>query len=161
MSNHIYSAHQNRTGLVWVEGAGTHENVQSLRDALNSILEQETVQIVVELEHCYHLDSTFLGVMIKESRLFKQKGFEPFYISHPQELVLKEMETLGLHHLMRMEDYPTNEVFSSRKEVVTEISKDEKTVVMHEAHQTLSQISDSNHTRFKEVIHHLAKKLGL
>jgi anti-anti-sigma factor len=161
MSNHIYSAHQNKTGLIWVEGAGTHENVQSLRDALKDILEEDTKQVVIELEHCYHLDSTFMGVMAKESRLFKQTGFEAFYISRPQEPVLNEMETLGLHHLMRMEDYPSEEMSSLKKEVVGEISKDGKTVVMHEAHQTLSEMSDSNHTRFKDVLHHLAKKLGL
>ncbi len=153
--------------LIACSGKGNFINSPVLRKIADDRIASGERLIVVDLSACTGMDSTFMGTLAGLGRRLMGLGGQ-LQIADPGEHNRSLLEMLGLDALLEIE--PPAAVWrgsmeSLRKEL-TMVDHDgvilenkERAVHVLNAHQELSDISDSNAEKFKGVIDTFQKEI--
>ncbi|NNE92042.1 MAG: STAS domain-containing protein [Verrucomicrobiales bacterium] len=153
---------------VRVNGNGSHANSHLVRDFADRCVGKGKRNIVVDLENCPGVDSTFIGILtginlsIEESG--KSGGVE---VLNANERNVQAICKLGLDSVIKMDREGTSWP-EERKLVAENVSKPlpateldvrERAELMLEAHEALVDANEENCCRFRDVLEYLKKDL--
>lgn len=151
-----------------VDGKGTHLNSMQARNALQGVIARGVQDLVVDLERCPMMDSTFLG-MLTGAALSVKKAAHPGTLSvlNANQRNVQLLTSLGLNHILDLD--VDGKLWASERVRAAEAlkicdetepcSREVQTQHILDAHQTLSGISSENECRFRDVIDFLEKEL--
>jgi len=159
--------------VVWVrvEGKGSFQNSPELRDFANHVIAAGARRVVVDLENCPVMDSTFMGTLVGIANTLAESGGEAVGLDviNANERNVQLVKSLGLDHLFTLDtegsSWPAvRESISAQAaacEQLDHVTLDKKSCaeLMLDAHQTLSDADDGNVHRFRDVIEYLKKDL--
>jgi anti-anti-sigma factor len=155
--------------LFWlrVEGRGTFQNSVQVKKALQAVVANGTHDLVVDLERCPTMDSTFLGTLTYAAVQLREKNGGVLSILNANARNLQLLSELGLDHIMDVDSegsaWPEErEMACAQLATCGEkgaSNKIEHTQHVLKAHQTLADMSNTNEGRFRDVIHFLEKEL--
>ena len=151
---------QGNVAYVRVHGRGTFKVGPALKQFGATAIEQGCSRVVVEMQECVGMDSTFMGILAGLSTVLKKTGREVVLVnlSEKNHFLLK---MLGLLHLVRVE----TSVVDPAVPVVADQSlsagedKCQMTQTMINAHEALIDASPDNIVKFKDVLAYLKEDL--
>lgn len=123
--------------------------------------------LVVDLERCPMMDSTFLGMLTGAALNLREKSEGSLSVLNANQRNLQLLSDLGLDHIMEVDTQGTSwpqerEIACAQLATCGEKGascKLEQTQHVLHAHQMLSEMSTTNSGRFRDVIHFLEKEL--
>ena len=151
----LQAAMTDHTVLIRVLGRGSFKVAAPLKQFISKISSMRTVlTVVIDLEECIGMDSTFMGVLAGLSgRLGKSNQvLELINLSSKNAQLLK---TLGVDQVLSFyEDAHGHEWAAQETEALPtdQASKKEMAETALQAHEELAQITEENRPRFKRVI---------
>jgi anti-anti-sigma factor len=151
-----------------VEGKGTFQNSLQVKEAIQKAISKGSHQIVVDLERCPIMDSTFLGTLTGAAISLREvpEGKLSVINANPRNLQL--MSSLGLDFILEV-DSDGSKWSNHRRQASSMLglyaqpaNVDRQNQAEHvlEAHQVLADISPDNQCRFQDVIEFLEKEVG-
>lgn len=152
-----------------VEGRGTFQNSLQVKRALQAVMAGGLRNLVVDLERCPMMDSTFLGTLTGAAlNLREGSGGGTLSVLNANQRNQQLLTSLGLDHILDLDVEGTAWPDERRLAGVQLANcqekgascKEEHTHHILQAHQTLSSLSDINQGRFRDVIQFLEKELG-
>jgi anti-anti-sigma regulatory factor len=145
------------SGTIWmlVDGRGTFENCQGLKEFSRRMIAKGHVEFILDLEKCELMDSTFMGTLaaLAFSLRDTEGGLLRVVRANPRNFSL--LENLGLDHLFSVEPEPSDPAPSSLKknpDSAPEKDSEEARVHILEAHEALIEADPRNAVRFQDVI---------
>ncbi len=145
------------SGTIWikVEGRGTFENCQGLKEFSRRMITKGHSEFILDLEKCELMDSTFMGTLAALAfSLRDSQGLLRVVRANTRNFSL--LENLGLDHLFSVEPDPSDPAPASLKKTGTSGQDSEETrVQMLEAHEALVEADPRNAVRFQDVIEFL------
>lgn len=154
--------------MVKVNGRGTYKAGPSLKRFCTSAISKGCTQIILDMEDCLAMDSTFMGVLAGLAlRIQREVNGELAAINlTPKTASL--LSTLGLDRLVTC--YQAGKLPKTFKSCLVanlaleglDLGSDEKRLsleTMLEAHQHLAEMTPENSTRFRDVITYLDQDL--
>jgi anti-anti-sigma factor len=156
----IQVAVSGETGYVKVHGRGSFKVSTSLKNFAARLQDGGGNQLIVDLEDCIGMDSTFMGVLAGISQRLKKESGGRVSVCGVSEKIKNLMTTLGLSRLVHILD-------SEDKGSVpgyTELSREGETTLqsaetMLEAHENLVGIHKDNSLRFQDVLEYLREDI--
>lgn len=148
-----------KTVYVCVEGRGNFQNSHPLKEYALGMMAQGRHHFVLNLEKCVAMDSTFMGVLAGLALNLRKNHHSALKVvnlsPHNREL----LETLGLMPLVEVADAAA--ACPPSADPLKKGGADKKEMAKHmlEAHETLSQMSEMNQVKFKNVIQYLQDDL--
>ncbi|MBE7494816.1 MAG: STAS domain-containing protein [Verrucomicrobiaceae bacterium] len=151
-----------------VDGKGTHLNSLQARNAFQGVMARGVHDLVVDLERCPMMDSTFLGMLTGAALSVKKDASGgTLSIVNANQRNIQLLTSLGLNHILDLDVegrlWASERAQAARALKICEeaaaCSKEVQTQHILDAHQTLSGISDENECRFRDVIDFLEKEL--
>ncbi len=156
-------------GFSWIrcEGKGSFLNSPAVKEFGESRIRRGEECLVVDLEHCTGMDSTFMGTLAGlASKLSEKKG--RLQVAAPGDKNRSSLEDLGLDFLMEID--PEEADWKGVEAKARDLLK-EKTAGMvagtethsrHvlEAHEILSEANEENRKKFAGVVGMLGKELA-
>lgn len=157
----ISACHENDFSWIRCDGKGSFANSPMLKDWCEGEIDAGATCIVVDLEECKAMDSTFMGTMAGLAmRLLKLPGGK-LQVAEPSERNRKSLEDLGLDVLMEIdpEDASWRELKDGvRSKLVVCKTSDENlgqgTHVL-DAHKKLCEADEKNIEKFGTVLDYL------
>lgn len=160
-------------GVVWfrIVGKGSFHNSPDLKRFAESCLEDGGTAMVVDLEDCAGMDSTFMGTLTGLAVASMRRGGNVTVVNasgRNRQL----LENLGLDQILNVDadgaewrdwrdavsrQFRGNGEASAIPDVA--VSKEERARHMLEAHETLGAANPENAPRFRDVIEFLRKDL--
>ena len=161
---------QLQNGAVWirVEGKGSFQNSQGLKEFATLMITRGSNQFIIDLENCPVMDSTFMGTLvgIKKSLVADNKNNLEIINANSRNTQL--LVSLGIDLLLKLDTdgnaWPeirnkiSNHIQNGQYLDIAEMSKEENIQQSLEAHQNLSNADKNNVPRFKDVIHFLEQE---
>ncbi|MEM0897630.1 MAG: STAS domain-containing protein [Verrucomicrobiota bacterium] len=156
-------------GVVWlrVNGKGSFQNSPQLRDFALQMLEKGEKHFVIDLESCPVMDSTFMGTLTGIARRLFAVENGKLEVINANTRNTQLIQSLGLDQIFDLDTEGTH--WTDEREAVSrqlgeklepkDLSKRERTELVLEAHQELSDADASNVPRFNDVIEYLHKEL--
>lgn len=150
-----------------VEGRGTFQNSVQVKRALEAVVGAGTRDLVVDLERCPMMDSTFLGTLTCAALNLRERGGGSLSVLNANQRNQQLLTDLGLDHIL---DLDTNGTAwpDERREACMQLAsctergaetRHEHTQHVLTAHQMLANLNGDNQGRFRDVIHFLEKEL--
>jgi anti-anti-sigma regulatory factor len=153
--------------VVRIKGRGSFENSSSLRKIPEIVDRQtgvkKTRRMVLDLEHCATIDSTFIGETARLALGQQKAGLGKMVLVNVNKHVHQILNTLGVALLLDIHDArPEGAEAPAEFESVEREnqSKLDRIVLMLEAHQQLIDLNAENQVRFRNVIDCLEAALG-
>ncbi|MCB1232305.1 MAG: STAS domain-containing protein [Verrucomicrobiae bacterium] len=157
--------------MAWirVEGAGSHQNSDRLRDFARRRIADGTTSFVIDLANCPTMDSTFMGTLTALALELKRRGSNTagIEILNANERNRQSLTKLGLQHLMRIDE--TGDSWQEERELVAEnlsrplttagLDRQERIEMVLEAHEALVKANAENRSRFRDVLEYLQRDL--
>jgi len=150
-----------------VEGRGTFQDSLQVKRAFQRVISGGTTNLVVDLERCPMMDSTFLGTLTGAALNLRETGDGRLSVLNANQRNLQLLTDLGLDYIMEVDT--TGTAWPAERQVACEQlstcgekganCKEEQTQHVLQAHQTLSGVSVQNEGRFRDVIHFLEKEV--
>jgi anti-anti-sigma factor len=147
-----------------VIGRGSFKNARYVKLFSEKMLELGTSRLVVDMQLCTHMDSTFMGVLASLSIQARKRNIQPPRIVNASARVVELLHNLGIDRMLKIETDAVNltqESFSQVPSSLSFHSKDEITQTMLEAHEALVDSDERNRLKFQDVISYLRDKLGV
>ncbi|GEP45010.1 hypothetical protein BGE01nite_43010 [Brevifollis gellanilyticus] len=150
-----------------VEGRGNFQNSMQVKRAFQTVMGEGTADLVVDLEHCPMMDSTFLGTLTGTAIHLMEQGKGSLSVLNANPRNQQLLNDLGLDQILHV-DVEGTQWPDERKTVCDELAccqekgaecKEEQTQLVLNAHRMLSNVSRQNQSRFRDVIHFLEKEL--
>jgi anti-sigma B factor antagonist len=152
-----------------ITGRGTYKISGLLRDfGLRSAAEKRR-SLILDLQACTGMDSTFMGIIANLAFKLKQAGAPQIHLVNLSEKSAQLVTTLGLQFLtvLHHAGQPPPEVYARFLDVVCKaqelkkqaMTKREQGELMLEAHETLAGLNAENQEEFKDVIEFLRDDL--
>lgn len=133
-----------------VEGRATWQEARRFEEAQKAAVERGAVACLVDLGDCAYLDSTFLGVLVRTSRLWK-KGGRDWTIGAAGDGARRCLASLGLGELLPSgEDDPAIRTLAWT-ELGTDAARREDRAYLLAAHEELGRADPANIERFRAV----------
>jgi len=139
-----------------------------VREAINASIRRGTKEIVIDLERCPIMDSTFLGSLTGSAVQLRDAGDGELHIINANQRNLQLIQSLGLDYLLKV-DSDGSAWIEQRQKVAENLAQctdapcaDNQTQAAHvlDAHLQLAGVSDENQCRFEDVILFLQKELA-
>lgn len=156
----IQVAVTDHTGLAKICGRGSFKISASLKEFGLSLIDRGIVELVIDLEDCIGMDSTFMGVTAGLCGRFHRESGGRVTMVHTSEKIQKLMTTLGLDRLVDDVDLqaapevPELKVLDIKPQTPLESAE-----TMLEAHETLVEAHPQNHPRFQDVLDYLREDI--
>lgn len=165
---HILVGTIGRVFWMRVDGRGTFQNSLQAKKALQRVIGQGARNLVVDLERCPMMDSTFLGMLTGTALSLRETGEGgTLSVLNANQRNIQLLTSLGLDHILDL-DSEGRLWQDERKRVCDALQscretnadcKEAQTQHVLTAHQTLASVSDANEGRFHDVIEFLEKEL--
>jgi anti-sigma B factor antagonist len=150
-------------GTVWVkvEGRGTFENCQCLKEFSRRMIDRGHREFVLDLEKCELMDSTFMGTLAAMAFNLRDTREGGLRVVRANKRNFSLLESLGLDHLFTVEPDPADPApdslhVSPTCENAPEVTKADILV----AHEALVEADPRNAVRFQDVIEYLKQELA-
>lgn len=150
---------------VRVRGKGTFRVSPALRRFANCILEEGQDRIIVDLEECPSMDSTFMGTLTGVALMLKDRPESLFQVVNAGEKNLESLRTLGLDQVFQVD--VDGSAWKDVKALVDEnvnrtlapahLNPEEKRRFIVEAHQALCEANRENVPQFQDVLMYLSQ----
>ena len=163
-SNIILASNVNGLGWVRCEGNGSFMNSPKLKAWADGQLKSGVVHIVIDLERCTGMDSTFMGTMAGLAmRLIKTSG-GVLEVTSADEKNSQALDDLGLSSLMQIN--PESASWSGQEEELRkslteygQVNSTDRTKHVFDAHKTLCDADETNNAKFSTVLDCLEAEL--
>ncbi|MDZ4289113.1 MAG: STAS domain-containing protein [Prosthecobacter sp.] len=151
-----------------VEGRGTFQHSVQVKRALQAVMAGGMRDVVVDLERCPMMDSTFLGTITGAALNLRETGGGSLSVLNANQRNQQLLTSLGLDHILEL-DVAGTAWPEERRQACVQLAnctekgpscKEEHTHHVLQAHQTLASLSGVNQGRFRDVIQFLEKELG-
>lgn len=149
-------------GTVWVkvEGRGTFENCQCLKEFSRHMIDRGLREFVLDLEKCELMDSTFMGTLAAMAFNLRDTKEGGLRVVRANRRNFSLLESLGLDHLFTVVPDPADPApvslhISSTSANTPEVTKADILV----AHEALVEADPRNAVRFQDVIEYLKQEL--
>lgn len=156
-------------GFSWIrcEGKGSFLNSPAVREFGEARIKSGEKCLVIDLEKCTGMDSTFMGTMAGLASRLKKKGGD-MHVANAGEKNRNSLEDLGLDFVMEIEpaEAEWKEVEAKVKDLLKEKEVGvESGTVLHtrhvlEAHEVLSDANAGNKEKFSGVVKLLSDELA-
>lgn len=170
MTDHSDIHFGNFDGFSWIRcsGRGDFEVSVPLKQCAEQLLTNGCRCLVIDLEACTAMDSTFMGTLTGLSlRLTKQAGGGRLEISSANEKNTNSLEDLGLDALMEIN--PSSAIWQKSMAEIrlqlqawesgNRLSMQERGIQVLDAHKTLAATNESNARKFETVLEILEKEV--
>jgi len=166
-SSHILVGIIGRVFWMRVDGRGTFQNSLQAKRALLGVISKGMTNLVVDLERCPMMDSTFLGMLTGTALQLRETGTGSLCVVNANPRNLQLLTSLGLDHILDL-DKEGNRWIDERQEAChaleqcrESLAECKVTQTQHvlDTHQTLADVSEANECRFHDVIEFLEKEL--
>lgn len=165
---HILVGNIGRVFWMRVDGRGTFQNSVQAKKAMQKVIKQGMRSLVVDLERCPMMDSTFLGMLTGTALDLREVGGDgSLSVLNANARNLQLLTSLGLDHILDL-DRDGKLWIEERKQACNALQhcgeagaecKESQTQHVLDAHQVLAGVSDANECRFHDVIEFLEKEL--
>jgi anti-anti-sigma regulatory factor len=149
---------------VKVIGLGTMNNSMTFKELADRQVAEGYAQFIIDLAECRGVDSTFMGILVGIAGAVKRgaRGGEGVLVANANAHCRKQMESIGLHRILRIQDeplsLPTGLVLHELPE--SEAGSVARLKIIMKAHQDLVAIDKKNEERFVAFLKDIAKNLG-
>ncbi|MFM2168460.1 MAG: hypothetical protein RIS79_2831 [Verrucomicrobiota bacterium] len=155
-----------------VEGKGTFQNSMQAKSAFQSVMARGVRSLVVDLDRCPMMDSTFLGMLTGAALSVKTttpppSGTEGLSVVNANQRNVQLLTSLGLHNILSLDT--DGKLWTAEREracaalqqcdETQPCTKEVQTMHILDSHKTLSGINAENEIRFHDVIEFLEKEL--
>ncbi len=162
-SAHIFTGEYESILWIRVEGRGTFQSSPPIKELVDKEMALGRSQFVIDLEECFGMDSTFMGMMAGVGMRLRKKGGGQLSIVGTSEKSRDALDELGLSYLMEIEPEDglwKKEIDSVRGSLLplgdsTSVGKEEHIL---ECHENLCDADDTNAERFKTVLEVMGSK---
>lgn len=157
--NRVRARRQGATVTFQVDGWGRMTHSLSLRRYAEKALGEGATALRVDLSHCTHMDSTFLGTLLCLKRQLETGG-GAFVLVNPSPQccqVLRQMAVEGLF-TVQTEDEPAADGWTELCGDMQDVEGFRRNVA--HAHQELANLDGPAGAQFREVMRSLAQELG-
>lgn len=156
-------------GFSWIrcEGKGSFLNSLAVKEFGDARIRAGVERLVVDLEACTGMDSTFMGTLAGMAARISESGGK-LQVTAASEKSCHSLEDLGLDFLMEIN--PVDSAWSGLEVKVRDLLKPKVAgikagTVMHtrhvlEAHEILSRANESNEKKFSGVVKLLGEELA-
>lgn len=159
--NSISACHEDEFSWIRCEGKGSFLNSPTLKDWCEREIENGANCIVVDLQACKGMDSTFMGTMAGLAMKLMKLPEGKLQVADPGERTRKSLEDLGLDVLMQID--PADACWRSlsndiRSRLATcEASQEKLSQGVHvlDAHKKLCEADARNTQKFGTVLDYL------
>jgi anti-anti-sigma regulatory factor len=152
---------------LFVDGKGDFQNAVQVKKACQSAFGQGRKHLVVDLQACLGMDSTFMGTLT--SLAIKSKGVEggSMCVLNADAKNQNLLVTLGLDQVLEV-DVEGKSWQIERKRVLHSLAlcreqaaagKEEQSKHVLECHQQLAEINEENRLKFKDVIQFIEQEI--
>jgi anti-anti-sigma regulatory factor len=159
MTDLILVAIDNPYVHVRINGRGTFQNAPDLKSFFESLDPSSPLHIILDLQSCSYLDSTFLGTLTGIALKLKQQHHPSLTIINPSERNLELICNLCLDKLFNIVTTTSSPITANKPlEPLSHNSCLDKTTTsasMLEAHENLIQWHSPNAEKFQDVLHYL------
>ncbi|MDB4386890.1 STAS domain-containing protein [Akkermansiaceae bacterium] len=145
--------------IFWVrpEGKCTFMMSPSIKDSVEAKIESGTSEIVVDLEACTGMDSTFMGMLAGISNKLRKAGGGVLSIVSPGKKNKDSLEELGLSQLMSIDPAEgawVGKLDEARADLKLAGGKSSPGKEGHilECHENLCEADSDNNDRFQAVL---------
>jgi len=150
--------------VVKIIGRGTFANSVELKKLGENLTERVPKgRIIVDLEECTTMDSTFMGVLASVGLRQKRDAGEKMTVVNANPQNVRLLQTLGLSHFMNVRSQVAEDAQAAPEDfkcaTPEELSRYDRIVHMIEAHQTLCDADSQNELRFQSVLKYLGESL--
>ena len=159
-------ARQGDAVYVRVIGLATMTNSVTFKDFADRMADEGFRRFIIDLAECRGVDSTFMGLMLGLARPPREKGKE----APPDALTIvnagahcrKQMESIGLHRLLRIQADPAEipRGLELHDLPEAETSSIARLKLIMKAHQDLIAIDKKNEEKFGAFLRDIQKNLG-
>jgi len=142
-----------------LEGQGAMHHSPSVRRFAEQSLAGGMMALYVDLRHCTHMDSTFLGTLLFLKRLVERREEGKFALLSPSPQCRRLLQQMGLDKVFaitNMEE-PATSVWTDLQSEPTDITTFKRNVV--QAHQELGRLEGPTGETFRELASGLAGEL--
>ena len=159
----------NFDGFSWIRcsGRGDFEISVALKQCAEYLIANGCRCLVIDLEACISMDSTFMGTLTGFSlRLTKQVGGGRLEIASANEKNTNSLEDLGLDALMEIN--PSSAPWQKQLAEIraqlrvwdegNRLSKNDQVIQVLDAHKNLAATNESNARKFESVLEILGKE---
>jgi len=156
--------------VAWVKvnGKATHETAGCLKQFLQGRTEKGCRQVVIDLEGCSGIDSTFIGILYTTAASLAEANKEgQLQVINPGERNHRSISKLGLDHLIKIDG--SGKAWQRERELVRQnldnpaspepLKKCEHTQMVLDAHEALIEANEENRNRFCDVVEFLRQDL--
>lgn len=151
-----------RFACIRITGRATFNSSIDFKNLLSELSQRNYKCVVLDLEQCVLMDSTFLGVLAGFG-LKMQRDIQgtPIELLNPSERIIELLENLGVLNLFRVTHGKSQVPGDCKPETLAEgnHTRLEKAQACMEAHETLMALSPENAGKFKDVAQFLAEDL--
>jgi anti-anti-sigma regulatory factor len=142
-------------------GKGSFKNAKLLKNYADQVRADGAKCIMLDLQECPHMDSTFMGVIAGIAVGQKRNGAPAPKIINANPRALELLNSLGLGQILDIDPEHKSVQSGTCTELALgdEADKGDVTKTMLEAHETLVNIDKSNAAKFQDVITFLKDKL--
>ena len=154
-----------------VEGKGTFQNSMQAKSAFQSVMARGVRSLVVDLDRCPMMDSTFLGMLTGAALSVKTttpppSGTEGLSVVNANQRNVQLLTSLGLDNILNLDT--DGKMWAAERERASDAlqqcdeapcTKEVQTMHILDSHKTLSGINSENEIRFHDVIEFLEKEL--
>ena len=150
-----------------VDGRGTFQNSLQAKRAMQDVIAKGMTNLVVDLESCPMMDSTFLGMLTGTALKLHEAGVGSLSVLNANPRNVQLLTDLGLDHILEL-DQEGKMWTDERREAKAALKqcrastaecKEEQSQHVLDSHQTLAEVSEENECRFHDVIQFLEKDL--
>jgi anti-anti-sigma regulatory factor len=159
---------QGPTALVRVRGRGSFKTAPALREFGHAAVARGCERVIMDMDECVGMDSTFMGVMAGLCMQLKAENAGVMVVMNLGQKTMVLLETLGIGQLLQMHMAGTlPDSLKQHLSAITDISKldisnrDKKVTLetMLTAHEDLVSVSKDNLPKFRDVMSYLSKEL--
>lgn len=160
---------EQHVAVIRVHGRGNFLNSVPLKKFTDLIQSKDaSSQIILDLDECETMDSTFMGVLASISMSQVRQKKRKLILANTNEHSAKLLKTLGISNLVEVHECvndkgPCDHIQQAEGHMETlpteKISHIDQICHTLEAHRTLVRADGENEVRFQSVIHYLEKSL--
>ncbi|MDC0088286.1 STAS domain-containing protein [Akkermansiaceae bacterium] len=163
--NSILASHESEFSWIRCEGKGSFKNSPRLKDWCESEIKNGATCIVIDLEACKGMDSTFMGTLAGLAMRLQKIPAGQMQVVDPGDKNLNSLEGLGLDSLMQIDPADAtwqsnvSEIRSKLEPCQPDVAPLDQGSDILEAHKKLCEADIRNKEKFSDVINCLETEL--
>lgn len=158
----VFYAKQGHTYTLKFVGDIRYTLGYSLDTFLNHLFEkQDFDDILIDLTETKSIDSTSLGLLAKVANFMRDRFDKKTTIISSNEDVNQVLDSVDFYEVFTICDEPRTDVRGAKQVPISQAPQEEEMAkTLLDAHNVLSELSEDNRIRFKDVVEALKEELA-